>query len=38
MRERVERVGGAFELSSWVGRGTVVAVVLPLVGPARLTA
>ncbi|WP_243639912.1 ATP-binding protein [Streptacidiphilus pinicola] len=38
MRERVERVGGAFELSSRVGRGTIVSVVLPLAGPARLTA
>lgn len=38
MRERVERVGGVFELSSWVGRGTIVAVDLPLARPARLTA
>ncbi|WP_370117130.1 ATP-binding protein [Streptacidiphilus sp. MAP12-33] len=38
MRARVEGVGGAFELSSWVGRGTVIAVDLPLTRPARLTA
>ncbi|SEL61377.1 sensor histidine kinase [Streptacidiphilus jiangxiensis] len=39
MRERVERVGGAFELISRVGRGTIIAVELPPpAGPARLTA
>jgi signal transduction histidine kinase len=38
MRDRVERVGGELALSSWVGRGTVVSVDLPLPGLARLSA
>ncbi|MEZ0068399.1 signal transduction histidine kinase [Streptacidiphilus sp. MAP12-20] len=38
MRDRVERVGGELALSSWVGRGTIVSVDLPLAGLARLSA